>query len=211
MLLPLHAALALWDVGLGLALPLTAMMGAVLALARGEASLPRPQGTAPPVSTTVAVGDQSGASLFTAILLGIGIAGFIDESIFHQVLQWHNFYWDTSPEGRILSDGLFHIGSTLILLWGAFRLWRGARPHAQVLLAGILLGAGGFNAYDGIVQHIILHFHLVNEYVCPTPLSGDNSVFNCPQDIPYEIAWIAVASLLFGSGLVLWLRRPGRE
>jgi hypothetical protein len=32
--------------------------------------------------------------------------------------------------------------------------------------AGILMGAGGFNFYDGVIQHAILHFHLVNEHVC---------------------------------------------
>jgi len=47
--------------------------------------------------------------------LGISIAGFVDESIFHQLLQWHSFYWAaTDEQGRILSDGLFHIDSTLL-------------------------------------------------------------------------------------------------
>ncbi len=30
--------------------------------------------------------------LFTGILIGIGIAGFLDETLFHQLLQWHAFY-----------------------------------------------------------------------------------------------------------------------
>jgi uncharacterized membrane protein len=54
--------------------------------------------------------------LFTDILTGIGIAGFLDETIFHQLLQWHTFYWATNEYGRILSDGLFHLCSTLLLL-----------------------------------------------------------------------------------------------
>lgn len=150
------------------------------------------------------------STLVTGILLGIGIAGFIDEALFHQLLQWHNFYWDTTHYGRIFSDGLFHVASTLILLWGALRLWRDRdTPNPQrsaAIFAGILIGAGGFNAYDGIVQHVIFHFHLVNERVCPSPLNGDNSIWTCPQDIPYEIAWISIALLITAFGVMKWRR-----
>jgi len=68
---------------------------------------------------------QARSVLFTGILIGIGIAGFLDETIFHQLLQWHAFYWATDQHGRILSDGLFHLFSTLLLLWGLLRVWRG--------------------------------------------------------------------------------------
>jgi uncharacterized membrane protein len=71
---------------------------------------------------------QARSVLFTGILIGIGIAGFLDETIFHQLLQWHTFYWATDEHGRILSDGLFHLFSTLLLLWGLFRVWHG-RAH----------------------------------------------------------------------------------
>lgn len=150
------------------------------------------------------------ASLVTGLMLGVGIAGFIDEALFHQVLQWHNFYWNTDEHGRILSDGLFHVGSTLVLLWGAGRLWRGRATsdplRSKAILAGILIGAGGFNAYDGIVQHLIFHFHLVNEYVCPQPMNGGNSIVTCPRDIPYEVVWIAVAAAVTGAGIAIWRR-----
>ncbi len=141
---------------------------------------------------------------FTAVLVGIGAAGFVDEAVFHQILQWHNFYWDTSQNGRILSDGLFHVFSTSLLLWGTLRLWFGTRPDGRTLLGGALMGAGGFNAYDGLVQHVLLHFHLVNERVCPFPESGGNSVFTCPQDVPFEVAWIAVGIGVFLAGVYIW-------
>lgn len=163
-----------------------------------------PAGAAAPGRTRL------GSSLFTGILLGIGIAGFIDEAVFHQLLQWHNFYWNTGEYGRILSDGLFHIGSTALLLWGALRLWRDratSEPlRSRAILAGILIGAGGFNTYDGIVQHVILHFHLVNEYACPQPMNGNNSIATCPGDIPYEIVWIAIGAAITAAGVVLWRR-----
>ena len=148
-----------------------------------------------------------GGAVVTGVLLGIGIAGFIDESIFHQLLQWHNFYWATDARGRILSDGLFHISSTLMLLWGAWRLWcdrvSWTSRHSRAIVGGILLGAGGFNAYDGIVQHVILHLHLVNEHVCPTPMDPNNSILSCRADIPFEVGWIGVGVVVLVAGIVL--------
>lgn len=153
------------------------------------------------------IGPRLAPRLITGILLGIGIAGFIDEFVFHQLLQWHNFYWATDQRGRILSDGLFHVGSTLVLLWGALRLWRdresSAPGHVRAILGGILIGAGTFNVYDGVVQHVILHLHLVNEHVCPAPMNPNNSILSCRADIPYEIAWIAVSVAVLVSGIIV--------
>ena len=152
--------------------------------------------------------------LFTGILTGIGIIGFLDETIFHQLLQWHTFYWATDQHGRILSDGLFHLFSTLLLLWGLFRVWRGRAywlaSSGSIMIAGILMGAGGFNFYDGIVQHALLNLHLVNEHVCNMSVThGNNSLANCPQDIPYEIVWDSVGLLLLVIGFLFW--RQQRE
>jgi len=148
-----------------------------------------------------------GPTIGTGVLLGIGIAGFIDESVFHQLLQWHTFYWATDQGGRILSDGLFHVASTLILLWGTLRVWRdraSAAPlRSRTLLGGILIGAGGFNTYDGVVQHVILHLHLVNERLCPVPLDPNNSILSCRADIPYEVAWIAVGGAILLAGTLV--------
>jgi uncharacterized membrane protein len=154
---------------------------------------------------------QALSILFTGILIGIGIAGFVDETLFHQLLQWHTFYWATDEHGRVLSDGFFHLFSTLLLLWGLVRVWQG-RAHwrdtsGPLLVAGILMGAGGFNFYDGIIQHALLHFHLVNEHVCDIRIThGDNSLANCPQDIPYEIAWDIIGFTVLALGFLLWRR-----
>src|SRR5438067_8164738 len=84
----------------------------------------------------------------TGILLGIGIMAFLDETLLHQLLQWHTFYWNTDQHGRILSDGLFHAFSTLVLLWGALRLWRSRNawtsPARYAIVAAIFIGAGAF-------------------------------------------------------------------
>lgn len=68
------------------------------------------------------------------------------------------------------------------------------------MTAAILMGAGGFNFYDGIIQHAILHLHLVNEYVCNLAITHGN----CPQDIPYEIVWDILGFALLAAGYLLW-------
>jgi uncharacterized membrane protein len=143
-------------------------------------------------------------AVFTGVLLGIGVVGFLDEAVLHQLLSWHAFYWATDERGRLLSDGLFHVAHTALLLWGVGRLWRGPRTVRPVL-GGALVGGGGFNLYDGVVNHLVMHFHLVNERVCPT-VHADNTIATCRADIPYEIAFDAIALLVIVAG-VLVLRR----
>ncbi len=151
------------------------------------------------------------STLFTGVLLGIGIAAFLDETLIHQLLQWHTFYWNTDQHGRILSDGLFHAFSTLLLLWGTFRLWRGRDTwnpfNRNAITAAILLGAGGFNLYDGIVQHVILRLHIVNELVCSSPISQQHTFLGiCTKDIPYEIVFDVIALIILSAGIILWRR-----
>ncbi|MGI9146601.1 MAG: DUF2243 domain-containing protein [Chloroflexota bacterium] len=155
---------------------------------------------------------QRRSVLLTGITLGIGIVGFVDEAVLHQVLQWHTFYWSTDEHGRILSDGVFHIFSTLVLLWGVYRLWSSRsrlRDNGQELVAAILVGAGGFNTFDGIVDHLVLHIHLVNERVCSV-VDANNSVLSCPQDIPFEIGFTLLGLLMLTSGIVGWRRAAAR-
>ncbi|GCE25089.1 membrane protein [Dictyobacter alpinus] len=146
---------------------------------------------------------------WTGILLGIGIAAFLDETILHQLLQWHTLYWYTTPQGRLLSDGLFHIFSTLLLLWGALRLWKGRDSwnpwQRNAILAALLIGLGGFNLYDGIVQHVILRLHIVNEHVC-SAVAGSQPTFLgiCLNDIPYEIAFDMIALVILVAGIIWW-------
>ena len=145
--------------------------------------------------------------LLTGALLGIGLVGAIDEAVFHQLLQWHTLYWGTDEHGRILSDGLFHLASAAVLVWGALRVWQTPqdwlRSRREALLAAVLIGAGGFNLYDGLVQHLLLHLHLVNEFVCPTP-EANNSIATCQADLPFEVAWLLVAAALLTIGIVWW-------
>ncbi len=143
------------------------------------------------------VRQASRSLLWTGVVLGIGLVGTLDEVVLHQLLQWHNFYVHTTPFWRIFVDGLFHLFSAAALFFGAMRLWLtrhliGSIATGQALTAGILMGMGGFNLYDGIIQHKLLQFHPVREGV-------DNQ-------LPYDLAFNGIALALLVAGWLLWQR-----
>ena len=111
------------------------------------------------------------------ILLGLGIGGFFDGIVLHQVLQWHHmlstWYPVTTLENLKLNtlwDGIFHSTTYLFVIAGLFVLWRAAhRQHlfwSNTLLVGtLLMGFGLFNCVEGLIDHQILGIHHVNEQV----------------------------------------------
>jgi uncharacterized membrane protein len=127
------------------------------------------------------------ALLRTGLLLGVGLVGTLDEVVLHQLLQWHNFYVHADQYWRIVSDGLFHLVSSTLLFVGALRLWRdrqslSRRGRGRRLAAGIVLGMGAFNLYDGLIQHKLLQLHQVREGVA--------------NQLPYDLAFNGLAVLL---------------
>ena len=129
------------------------------------------------------------------VLVGIGIAGTLDEVVLHQLLRWHHFYDRSTPSVGLISDGLFHILSTTLLVIGVIQLVE--RRHTtpdppRLALAGILLGAGGFNLYDGTIQHKLLGLHQVRA--------------GAPDNLPYDIAFLTIAAVVALTGALL-LRR----
>lgn len=112
------------------------------------------------------------------ILFGLGLGGFFDGIVLHQLLQWHHmvssigFPPDSVPNMKInvFFDGLFHAGTYLFVILGLIALWRTARrSHLRwsgKLLGGtVLLGFGLFNLVEGVVDHHLLKLHHVNETV----------------------------------------------
>lgn len=133
--------------------------------------------------------------LWASIPLGIGLIGAIDTIIFHQLLQWHNFYVDASERWRIFSDGLLHVFTTTMLFLGAYWLWQQRGTFSRIVngkpfWSGILLGGGGFQLFDGIVDHKLLRLHPVRE--------GASNI------LLYDAAWIASALVMLGVGWAVW-------
>ena len=140
-------------------------------------------------------GNRAQGLFWPGVLTGMGIAGTLDEVILHQLLAWHHFYDRSTPTVGLVSDGLFHLLSTALLVIGVIQLVE--RRHTtpdppRLALAGILLGAGGFNLYDGTIQHKLLGLHQVRA--------------GAPDNLPYDLAFLAIAATLALAGALL-LRR----
>jgi uncharacterized membrane protein len=112
------------------------------------------------------------------ILLGLGIGGFFDGILLHQVLQWHHMvtsagFPPTSVENLKINtfwDGLFHASTYVFVTLGLILLWRAAakahtRWSGKMLAGTLLLGFGIFNVVEGIIDHHLLGIHHVNETV----------------------------------------------
>jgi uncharacterized membrane protein len=130
--------------------------------------------------------------LWPGILTGIGLAGTLDEVVLHQLLTWHHFYDRSTAMVGLVSDGLFHLFSTAVLVIGIIQLVERRRTTTdppRLALAGILLGAGGFNLYDGTIQHKLLRLHQVRA--------------DAPNNLPYDLAFLAIAAALALSGALL--------
>ena len=108
-----------------------------------------------------------------AVILGVGLGGFFDGIVLHQILQWHHmassaYLPDTVPNLQLNTtlDGLFHAATWLVTLAGVALLWRAAsrspqRATWQTLVGGLLAGWGLFNVVEGLIDHQILGIHHV--------------------------------------------------
>ena len=130
-----------------------------------------------------------------AVLAGVGLAGTFDEIVFHQLLRWHHLYVGEGPSVGRISDGVLHTFSTVALVAGVVLLVRDWDGDVRRAAGWVLAGFGGFNVFDGTVDHKLLRLHQVREGV--------------PDTLPYDVVWIAasLAVLLVG----LWLGRGRRD
>jgi uncharacterized membrane protein len=139
------------------------------------------------------------------LLLGIGLGGFVDGIVFHQVLQWHHLVSSQEPtttvaglEANTLADGLFHASTWLLTAVGIYLLWTRTRtagaPPGVLLLGLMLAGWGSFQLFDAVVNHHLLALHDAKE--------GSGRV-------TANIGWIVSGFVLLGAGLGL-ARRADR-
>lgn len=132
-------------------------------------------------------------------MIGIGLVGTVDEVVLHQLLHWHHFYDRSTSEVGLVSDGIFHVVSTVLLVLGTYLVFagreHGGEPAARRQWAAGLIGGGAFNFYDGTVQHKLLKLHQVRPGV--------------PNQEPYDVAFIGLSLVLLAGGW--WLLRQGRR
>jgi len=120
--------------------------------------------------------EKQGFPTTAGIFLGLGLGGFFDGIILHQILQWHHMVTsagyppDTVANLKVntLLDGLFHATTYLFVAIGLALLWRAAhRQHVRwsnkMLISALLIGFGSFNLIEGTINHHLLGLHHVNE------------------------------------------------
>lgn len=140
-------------------------------------------------------------NILSGVLFGLGLAAFLDEVIFHQLLHWHKFYDRSTTNIGLISDGLFHAFSWFATVGGLFLVADLRRRDAFSYLlwqGSVLLGAGTFNLYDGIIQHKIMRIHQIR-YV-------DNVII-------YDVIWnlLALALMIIGLSLILQSKKKMKE
>jgi uncharacterized membrane protein len=139
------------------------------------------------------------------MLLGMGLGGFVDGVVIHQILQWHHMGTATSGheafpnesvaslEDNTLWDGLFHAGTWFLVFAGLLLVWHatdGGRTATWRTLIGLLLaGWGLFNVVEGVVNHQMLGIHHVRD-----DLGGPLS---------WDLAFLAFGVVLVIAGLLL--------
>ncbi|MBV9508087.1 MAG: DUF2243 domain-containing protein [Acidobacteriia bacterium] len=113
--------------------------------------------------------------LAAGTILGIGMGGFVDGILFHQILQIHNMLSNVIVRNSLLNeeinmfwDGLFHAFTWLVTALAVWMLWHAAKRHDRPLLGrpyfgAALAGWGLFNVVEGVIDHEILQLHHVYE------------------------------------------------
>ncbi|MCP8970058.1 DUF2243 domain-containing protein [Ectobacillus ponti] len=134
-------------------------------------------------------------NVWAGLLFGLGVAAFIDETVFHQLLHWHHFYDKSTMAIGLVSDGLFHAVSWFATVGSLFLVADLRRRQAwqpKHWAGAVLLGAGGFNFYDGTIQHKVMRLHQIRYNV---------------EILPYDILWNVAAVSAIALGLYLMKRR----
>src|SRR5690606_24164159 len=116
----------------------------------------------------------------------------VDEIVFHQLLQWHHFFDQSTPMIGIFSDGMLHAAELIILVAGFFWIAR-LRRHKPLIppwtRARLLLAMGGFQLFDGIVEHKLLRLHQLRYGL---------------ELLHYDLAWNLCGLVLLLIGVCLW-------
>lgn len=134
--------------------------------------------------------------------LGIGMGGFVDGILFHQILQLHNMLSAVRPPNTLVNveinmfwDGLFHAFTWMMTAVGIALLWRAVKHtkaplSTRAFVGSLSLGWGLFNLVEGVIDHHLLGIHHVVER---------------PDHLLFDLAFLASGALLIMLGA--WLAR----
>lgn len=141
-----------------------------------------------------------GPLVVAGIVLGIGLGGFVDGIVLHEILQWHHMISNvvtpdtlTGLQANVRADGFFLLFARLATVVGIALLWLAGAQAAvpwssRIFVGSLLIGAGGFNVVDEVVDHLILNLH----HIKPGP-----------DYLAYDLGFTAIGVILFILGWVL--------
>jgi len=140
-----------------------------------------------------------------AVILGVGLGGFIDGIALHQLAHWHQMLSAVVPpesmeamKRNMVADGWFHLATWLVTLAGVLLLWSAASlsgrlPTRRSFIGYMVIGWGAFNLVEGIIDHHLLELHHVRDL---------------PQHAPfYDWLFLALSIGLVLAGLALREKR----
>ena len=133
------------------------------------------------------------------VVLGVGVGGFIDGIVAHQLLEWHHMLSGWYPHdlrANMVGDALFHLFCLVAVLVGIGLLVRAQPPAAhrgRRLVGWLVAGWGAFNLIEGVTDHLVLGVH----HVRPGP-----------DQLAYDLGFLALGALLLAAGVWLGRTRP---
>ena len=140
----------------------------------------------------------------SGLLFGLGLGGFLDGIVLHQILQWHHMVSAERPpttlaglEVNTVADGFFHLATWLLVVAASLTsimAWRQGRlaPNLSFHAGLVLTGWGIFNVVEGLIDHQLLGVHHVRDDL-GAPLSWD-------------IGFLVLGAALIAGGLLLHRR-----
>ncbi|MFC8592975.1 DUF2243 domain-containing protein [Streptomyces atroolivaceus] len=158
-------------------------------------------------------GEQSRSLQLPGIILGVGLGGFVDGIVLHQLLQWHHMLTSTNHdrigvkyypantvsglEMNTVWDGIFHAICWVAVLTGLAILYARVTHHRRrvwkspALWGWILVGWGLFNLVEGVLDHHILGIH---------------HVYAGEQQIWWDLGFLLLGAILVAVGYVIQRR-----
>ena len=132
-------------------------------------------------------------------VLGFGFSALIDVVVLHLILQLHHLVSNRYPistvpglRTNVFADGVFSLGAIVVMGVGAGLLWRAERRAAaplpaQSLAGAALIGIGGFDVFDVVVDHYLLGIHHATH--------GPGN---------YDPHWLVLSALLVVAGVLVY-------
>ena len=136
--------------------------------------------------------------------MGIGLGGFVDGIVLHQILQWHHMLTGehggrsmrtvAGLEANTLVDGFFHVATWVLVTTAmllTLRAWqrRELAPPWRAHFGMLLAGWGLFNVVEGLIDHQLLGIHHVRD--------------DLGAPLGWDLGFLAFGALLVTSGLAL--------